>query len=106
MLGLCVLMGQDGATAVLRPALAALLVLNAVPLALLTEELRPVLAQRHSPGRLRGLGVFCLGTAVVLPLCLVLIGGAFLLAAVVSLLLGSLVVRHVIVGVPQVPHGH
>jgi hypothetical protein len=102
MLVLSILMGQERAIAVLRPALALLLVLNLVPLALLVAALRPALSRKYAPGQLRWLGTLALAGGALVPLCLLVAGGAFLsLAAVLFLFLGSLLIRFVIVYLPQ-----
>jgi hypothetical protein len=104
LLMLAVLTGQDRAAAVLRPTLAALLVLHLIPLGLLTAELRPALVRRYPPGRLRGVGALGLGCGVVLALGLLLAGDwpGLALAAALLLVLGGLFIRYVII---QVPHG-
>jgi hypothetical protein len=103
MLALAVLLGQDSAVGVLRPALGLLLVLNAVVLFLLFADLRSVLARIFSPGRLWQIGALIVGGGMLVPLCLVLVGGspAVLLSAVLLLVLGSLAIRFVIIRVPH-----
>jgi hypothetical protein len=105
LLALSVLMGQERATAVLRPALLLLLVLNVVPLGLVVADLRPTLSRidtRSQLGRLAALGV---GGGTLLPLGLLLPGGHPLavLAAVLLLLLGSLALRFALVRLPHEP---
>jgi hypothetical protein len=106
MLALSVLMGRDEAASSLRVAFVPLLVLNAVPLALLVADLRPALARSYRRPQLWRLAVACFGATVVLPPALILLGGTTLtLAGVLSLLCGSLLIRFVIVGLPHQPHG-
>ena len=102
LLALAVLLGQERVTAVLRPALGLLLVLNAVVLFLLLADLRTALARVYTPRQRWQLGLLTLG-GVLVPLCLVLVGGRppVLLAAVLFLLLGSLAIRFVIIKVPH-----
>src|SRR5262249_19792162 len=103
LLAVSVLMGQERATAVLRPALGLLLWLNAVGLFLLLANLLPALARTYAPRNLGYLGVLTLGGGALAPLCLLLVGGSppLLLAAVLLLLLGSLAIRFVIIKVPH-----
>jgi hypothetical protein len=103
LLALSVLMGQGRATAVLRPALGLLLVLNALVVCLLLANLRTALSRVYAPGRLWQIGALALGGGTLVPLCLVLVGDGppLLLAAVACLLLGSLAVRFVIIKIPH-----
>jgi hypothetical protein len=103
LLALSVLLGQERATAVLRPTFAVLLVLNALGLSLLLADLRTVQARIYTPGQRWRLGLLTLGGGSLAPLCLVLVAGspAVLLTAVLLLLLGSMAIRYVII---QVPH--
>jgi len=103
MLALSVLMGQEGAAATLRTALGLLLVLNVIPLGLLLANLRPVLARVYTREQLWRVGVLTLGGGTLIPLGLVFVGGSppLMLGAAVSLLLGSLVIRFLIVRIPQ-----
>jgi hypothetical protein len=103
LLALAVLMGQERATAVLRPALAVLLVLNTLGLFLLCTDLRAALTQIYTRPQLWRLGLLTLGGESLAPLCLVLIGGSplVLLAAVVWLLVASLALRFEIVKIPR-----
>ena len=97
-------MGQDRATAVLRPALGLLLVLNALALVLLIADLRPALAEIVSTRGWWRPGLLILGAGMLAPLGFVLLGGSppVLLAAVVLLLFGSLAIRFEIIKIPQV----
>jgi hypothetical protein len=103
ILALSVLMGQVRATAVLRPALVVLLVINALVLLLLLANLRAALLRIYTSRQLWRLGILTLGGGVLAPLCLALVGGSppLLLAAVLLLLLGSLAIRFVIIKVPH-----
>jgi Ni/Fe-hydrogenase subunit HybB-like protein len=104
LLALSVLMGQERATAVLRPALVLLLVLNTVVLSRLLAELRTALAHMFAPRQLWYLGLLTLGGGMLAPLLLLLVGGgpAVLLTAVLLLVLGSLAIRFVIIKIPHV----
>jgi Ni/Fe-hydrogenase subunit HybB-like protein len=103
MLALSVLIGQERATAVLRPALVVLLVINALVLLLLLANLRAALLRAYTSGQLWRIGTLTLGGGVLAPLGLVLGGDSppLLLAAVLFLLLGSLAIRFVIIQVPM-----
>ena len=103
MLALSVLMGQESAAATLRTALGLLLVLNVIPLGLLLVNLRPVLARIYTREQLWRIGMLTLGGGTLIPLCLVLVGGSppLMLGAVMFLLLGSLVIRFLIVRIPH-----
>jgi Ni/Fe-hydrogenase subunit HybB-like protein len=103
LLTLSVFMGQERAIAVLRPALALLLVLNTIALFLLLADLRPALAQVYTSRQLWRLGLLTLGGGALAPLSLVVVSGSppVLLAAVLLLLLGSLAFRFVIIKVPH-----
>jgi hypothetical protein len=105
MLALSVLMGQESATAVLRPALGLLLVLNVVPLCLLVAGLRPTLSRVYTRRRLCRLAALGIGGGTLVPLGLLLAGGGPLpvLAGGLFLLLGSLAVRFAIVRLPHAP---
>jgi Ni/Fe-hydrogenase subunit HybB-like protein len=103
LLGLSVLMGQERASVVLRPALVLTLVLNALVLSLLLAELRGSLRHIFAPPQLGHLGLLALGGGMLAPLCLLLAGdgAAVLLAVVLLLVLGSLAIRFVIVKIPH-----
>lgn len=103
LLVVSILMGQERATALLRPALGLLLLLNVVALALLLLDVRAVLPQVYTPKALGRLGVLVLGGGVVVPLGLLMAGGSVLMsAAVLFIVLGSLLVRYEIVHLPHV----
>jgi hypothetical protein len=95
-------MNNASALAILRPALALLLVLNLLPLCLLGFDLRTTLSRIYSRRELYGVAVLSLGSLLV-PLCLLLVSGSApsMLIAVTFILLGSLFVRFVIVALPH-----
>jgi Ni/Fe-hydrogenase subunit HybB-like protein len=103
MLALSVLMGQESAAALLRIALGVLLVVNVIPLGLLVANLGPVLARIYTRGQLWRVGMLTIGGGTLIPLCLVLIGDSpsLMLGAATLLLLGSLVIRFLIVRIPH-----
>jgi hypothetical protein len=105
MLVLSVLMGQERATTLLRPALVVLLLLNIVPLCLLIAELYSTLFRIYPQIKLYCLAAVCVGGGTLLPLCLLLLGSApfLMLFAVLVLLLGSLAIRFEIVWLPHRP---
>src|SRR5712691_922208 len=103
MLVLSVLMGHAGAAAMLHPALGLLLVLNLIPLCLLLADLRTTLWRIYTRRQLYGVGARSLGGGVLIPLFLLFVVGSplFTLSAVTFILLGSLVIRFVIVKLPH-----
>jgi hypothetical protein len=103
MLVLAAFLGQERASALLRPALVLLLVLNLLPLGLLVRDLRPALSRTYTPGQLGRLAALGIGVGTLVPLALLLAGGGLLpmLAAVLFLLLGSLALRFAIVRLPH-----
>jgi hypothetical protein len=103
MLVLAALLGQQGAVAVLRPAVVLLLALNLVPLGLLAKNLRPTLSRVYTARQLWRLTALGVGMGTLVPLALLLAGGRLLpvLAAMLSLLLGSLALRFAIVRLPH-----
>ena len=102
LLLLSVLTEQAQATAILRPALGLLLVLNLIPLGLLLADLRPTLPRLGARTRRRRQGALFLGGGVLLPLGLLLVGGPIcLLGAVLLIVLGSLAIRFAIIRVPH-----
>jgi hypothetical protein len=103
MLVLSILMGHASAAAMLRPALGLLLVLNLVPLCLLVVDLRTTLSRIYTRWELCGVGAVSLGGGVLIPLFLLCVVGSplFMLSAVMFILLGSLVIRFVIVKLPH-----
>jgi hypothetical protein len=107
MLVLAALLGQERAGTLLRPALVLLLVLNLVPLGLVVKNLLPALSRVYTPGQLGRLAALCVGVGTLVPLALLLASGSPLpvLAAALSLLLGSLAARFVIVRLPHASVG-
>ena len=103
MLVLSVLMRHVSAAAILRPALGLSLVLNLVPLCLLVVDLRTTLSRLYTRWQLCGVGTLALGVGVLLPLCLLLVVDSPLsmLSAVMCIVLGSLVIRFVIIMLPH-----
>ncbi|HEV3255410.1 MAG TPA: NrfD/PsrC family molybdoenzyme membrane anchor subunit [Gemmataceae bacterium] len=103
LLALSVLTGETRATATLRAALGLLLVLNVIPLGLLLANLRPVLTRSYTREQLWRFGILALGGGTMIPLGLVLVGGStpLMLGAVLFLLLGSLVIRFLIIKIPH-----
>jgi hypothetical protein len=103
MLVLSVLMGQVPAAATLRFALGVLLVLNGVPLVLLLVDVRATLARLYSLRELYGLGVLSIGVGLLLPLCLLAVGGdpRVMLGAALCIVLAGLALRFVIIRLPH-----
>jgi Ni/Fe-hydrogenase subunit HybB-like protein len=103
MLVLSVLMKHATAAAILRPALGLLLVLNLVPLCLLGVNLRPTLSNIYIRRELWSVGALSLGGGVLIPLFLLFVVGSllFTFSAVMFILLGSLVIRFVIIKLPH-----
>jgi hypothetical protein len=103
LLALSVLMGQESAAATLRTALGLLLVLNVIPLGLLLANLRPVLGRIYTRAQLWRLGMLTLGGGTLIPMGLVLVGGGplLMLGAGLLILLGSLVIRFLIIRIPH-----
>jgi Ni/Fe-hydrogenase subunit HybB-like protein len=105
LLGLSVLLGQQSAIAVLRPALVLLLVLNGLVLCLLLAELRTALGHIFDTRQLWQRGLLILGGGMLAPLCLLLASdsAAVLIVAVLLLGLGSIAIRFVIIQIPHAP---
>jgi hypothetical protein len=103
MLLLAALLGQERASALLRPSLVLLLVLNLFPLGLMIRNLLPTLSRLYTPGQFGRLGALCLGLGTLAPLALLFAGDILpcVLAGVLSLLAGSLALRFVIVRLPH-----
>jgi Ni/Fe-hydrogenase subunit HybB-like protein len=103
MLVLSILMKSEPAAAILRPALGLLLALNLIPLCLLLGDLRTTLSRIYTGRELYGVGALSLGGGVLIPLFLLFVVGSllFTLSAVMFILLGSLVIRFVIVKLPH-----
>jgi hypothetical protein len=106
LLALSILTGQERAAAILRAALGMLLVLNLIPLGLLAANLRPALARTSARAPLWRAGLLALGGGTLIPLALVLVGGGPpLMLAVTFVLLGSLVIRFMIIKIPHASTG-
>jgi Ni/Fe-hydrogenase subunit HybB-like protein len=103
LLALSILTGQGRAAATLRTALGLLLVLNAITLGLLIANLRPVLGRIYTRRRLWRIGALTFGGGTLVPLGLVLVGGSppLMLGAGMFILLGSLVIRFLIIRIPH-----
>lgn len=103
LLALAVLTGREQAVTMLRPALGLLIVLNLAPLALLASNVRAALLGRCRNRRLARVAALALAGGTLLPLGLlpVAAGTPALLGVVLSILLGNLLSRFVIVQLPQ-----
>jgi Polysulphide reductase, NrfD len=103
LLALSVLMGQERATAILRPALVVLLVLNGIATFLLLADVRIALERVYTPKQLWVFGAGTLVLGMLLPLCVLLVGDStdVLLGAVPLLVLGSLIIRSWIITIPH-----
>jgi Ni/Fe-hydrogenase subunit HybB-like protein len=108
LLALSLLREQGTPTGVLRLGLALLIALNAVVLLLLVIELRPALGRIFAARQLWNLGLLVVGGGMLVPIALLLQGQrtVMLILAVVLLLLGSLVIRFVIIKIPHALTGH
>jgi Ni/Fe-hydrogenase subunit HybB-like protein len=103
-------MGQPKAAIALRLALWLLLLLNLLGLALLVVDLRDPLGHARRPRGLAGVGVLAVVGGVLVPLPLLALDAPLPWAvAVLLILLGAVVVRHELVGLPhrlgQASHG-
>jgi hypothetical protein len=102
LLLLSIVTGQRGAAVALRPAVALLLVLNAVSLGLVIWDVRATLARAYDRATVGRLAFLVVGGAMFAPLWLLAVGGPERLAVAVTLiLLGALVVRIDIVRLPH-----
>src|SRR5258708_39417718 len=81
-------MGQTQATAILRTAFIALLVLNVIPLALLFANLRPAHARLYTRGQQWRVGVL-IAPRTLIPFGLMLLNGDLLFIFVAVLVLFS-----------------
>jgi hypothetical protein len=97
------LMGQAQAAATLHTAFIVLLVLNVIPLGLLVANLRPTFAQLFTRDQQWRVGSLALVFGTLVPVVLMLLGDGLLLAsgAVISLLLGSWLIRFVYIKIPH-----
>jgi hypothetical protein len=100
---LSALMGQAQALALIRTAFIALLLLNVILLALLFSNLQLTLARLYSREKRWRVGILTFTAAPLIPLALTLLsdGLFFIFGAVISLLLGSLIIRYVYVKIPH-----
>jgi len=103
MLLLAALFGQERASALLRPALLFLLVLNLFPLGLLVRNLLSALSRVYTPGQLGRLGALCIGLGTLVPLALLYAGASLqsILVSMTALLVGSFASRFAIVRLPR-----
>ncbi len=102
LLALSILTGPERATALLRPALGLLLLINLVALGLLLVDVRAALPRAYTPAALGRLAALVLGGGVLVPLCLLVVGGSLLMGvAVLLIVLGALLVRYQIVYLPH-----
>jgi Ni/Fe-hydrogenase subunit HybB-like protein len=109
LLVVSVVMGQADAVAALRIAFIALLAINVIPLGLLFANLYPTLARLFNREQLWRTAVLTFAAGTLVPLALMLIGDGprLVFGAVISLLLGSLVIRFVYVKIPHTsPQGN
>ena len=103
MLVLSIVMGQERAAALLRPALELLLLLNLVGLGLLLVDVRAALPRAYTPRALVRLGLLVPGGGFLVPLCLLIVGSPLLmLGGVLLIVLGALLIRFEIVYLPHV----
>ena len=102
LLVLSALIGQTQATAILRTAFIALLVINVIPLTLLFANLRPTHARLYTHKQQWRVGVL-IAAGTLIPLVLMLLNGdlLFILVAVIVLLAESWLVRFVYVKIPH-----
>lgn len=99
LLALSILLGQDEAVGILRPALGLLLLLNAVSLGLLVVDVRRALVGTGI-GRL---GIPAVSVGFVAPLILLAVGEPVsMLTAVLAAATGALVIRLEIVRLPHI----
>ena len=103
MLVLSVLTKHASAAAMLRPALGLLLVLNLIPLCLLLGDLRATLSRIYTRRELYGVVALSLGGGVLIPLFLLFVVDSllFTLSAAMCIVLGSLLIRFVIIKLPH-----
>jgi Ni/Fe-hydrogenase subunit HybB-like protein len=105
MLAIAMTLGQHTAAAALRPAVVALIAINAVFLGLVARELRPAGLVVEGGGRLTkitGLGAVA-GLALPAPVLLAGSGFVAVLVALVGIIVGNLLVRWAIVMLPHQP---
>jgi Ni/Fe-hydrogenase subunit HybB-like protein len=98
------LAGPVGAAEMLRPALIALLVVHAIPSALLALEMWPALLRVFARGSHHGAIALGLVLSFLVPLLLLIVSGSpvSLIIATVLILVGSLGTRYVLIQLPHV----
>jgi Polysulphide reductase, NrfD len=103
LLMLAVLLGQERATELLRPALALMIVANAVPLGLLLHEFWPTWTKIHGSEWYQNLGFAAINGGMGVPLGLLLLWGNVwvLTTAVALVLVGSVILRYLLVFLPH-----
>ena len=103
LLVLSAIVGHAPATAVLRVAFVALLILNLVPLGLLFANLQPAHARLYTRAQECRTGLVIFAAGAFIPVALTLISGSlvFLVSAVFSLLAESWLVRFLYVKIPH-----
>lgn len=97
------LMRQAQAVTILRTAFIALLVINAIPLALLFANLHSILAQLYTREQVWRTACLTFAASTLLPLALILLGDGplFVFGAVIFLLSGSLAIRYAYIKIPH-----
>jgi Polysulphide reductase, NrfD len=108
MMAVAVLTGRDRAADLLRPALALLLGLNLIPLGLLIADVREPIARALAPRQRILAAAMVLGVGTLIPMCSLLLGSGrwLMLAAAAFILLGSVLVRYLIIGIPHALREH
>jgi len=103
ILVLSILMKHEPAAAILRPALGLLLAVNLIPLCLLLGDLRTTLSRIYTRRELYGVVALSLGGGVLIPLFLLFVVDSllFTLSAAMCIVLGSLLIRFVIIKLPH-----
>ncbi|MDY3553744.1 NrfD/PsrC family molybdoenzyme membrane anchor subunit [Gemmata sp. JC717] len=98
LLGLAAVLGHDPAASLLRPAVAALVVVQVVPLLCLVRELRPELVRRYPRAQLWGGGVLVAVVGILIPLALLPVWSV---GVVLFVSVGAWVTRHFVVMIPE-----
>ncbi|AWM37852.1 Polysulfide reductase, NrfD [Gemmata obscuriglobus] len=98
LLGLAAVLGHDPAASLLRPAVAALVVVQGVPLLCLVRELQPELVRRYPRMQLWGGGVLVAGVGILIPLALLPVWSV---GMVLFVSVGAWVTRHFVVMIPE-----
>jgi Ni/Fe-hydrogenase subunit HybB-like protein len=106
VLVLSIVTGQRDAAVALRPALALLVLLNAVALGLVIRDVRATLARAYDRATLGRLSFLAAGGGVVAPLGLLAVGGPIWAGgAALLIVLGALLVRTEVVRLPHLLTG-